>query len=444
MKKTILMLLLALSSISVYTQELKVKSMVINPNDLSAKKFERMDLNDELCALLKVKLSSPGAVFEGNVIPPIEYKGGEYWVYMTAGSQELRIKHPDFVPLHIAFADFDIKRGVKSSFTYILTLQMPEENVDDGLRYLQLRVNPINSKVSVDGKLQETDAEGVVSVKLPKGTHKYKIEADGYESKVGLVEIKDKSITEIIALTPTAPIQLYNRQGIPYETFKVGDVSFNMVHVEGGTFMMSDRRNKNYVGKSPVHKVTLSSFYIGETEVTQELWHKVMGGTFRGSKNLPVEKVSWNDCQEFINKLNQLTGLQFRLPTEAEWEYAARGGNMSRGYKYSGSDFFEAVAWHSRNSGGNVHEVGQRAANELGLYDMTGNVDEWCNDFEGEYQKKDQINPTGPAIGRWRIYRGGSYYDGDGDTYKETTTYRASADPSGHYTGAGLRLVLIM
>ena len=162
------------------------------------------------------------------------------------------------------------------------------------------------------------------------------------------------------------------------KTFTVNGVSFNLVYVAGGTFQMGS--NVGDYDEKPVHSVTLSDYYIGQTEVTQELWQAVMGSNpsdFKGAKN-PVNNVSWNDCQEFIIKLNRLTGGRFRLPTEAEWEYAARGGNKSRGYIFSGSDYLGSVAWYEDNSGDEVHPIGSKSANELGLYDMSGNVFEWC------------------------------------------------------------------
>jgi len=154
---------------------------------------------------------------------------------------------------------------------------------------------------------------------------------------------------------------------------------WGMVFVEGGTFMMgatSEQESDAFDWEKPAHRVTLSDFYIGKYEVTQAQWKAVMGSNpsyFKGD-NLPVERVSWGDCQEFIRKLNERTGLTFRLPTEAEWDYAARGGNRSRGYKYSGSDDPDEVAWYWDNSGIKTHPVGQKRANELGLYDMSGNV----------------------------------------------------------------------
>ena len=188
----------------------------------------------------------------------------------------------------------------------------------------------------------------------------------------------------------------------------------NMVYVEGGTFTMgatteqgSDASSDEY----PAHQVTLSSYYIGKYEVTQALWQAVMGknpSRFTGDSRRPVEQVSWDECQEFIGKLNRLTGRKFRLPTEAEWEFAARGGNKSRGYKYAGSDNLNSVAWYSENSGGTTHPVGQKAPNELGLYDMSGNVFEWCQRCDS-YSSGSQRNPTGPSSGSGRVFRGGSW-----------------------------------
>ena len=158
--------------------------------------------------------------------------------------------------------------------------------------------------------------------------------------------------------------------------------------------------------------MTLSDYSIGETEVTQELWRAVMGNNpshFSGSGQLPVEDVSWNDCQEFIKKLNQLTGENFRLPTEAEWEFAARGGTMSRGYKYAGSNNINEVAWYDDNSNSRTHEVKTKQPNELGLYDMSGNVWEWCQDWYGNYSSSAMSNPTGPSSGSSRVFRGGSW-----------------------------------
>lgn len=190
----------------------------------------------------------------------------------------------------------------------------------------------------------------------------------------------------------------------------------NMVYIQGGTFTMgatSEQGSDVGDNEKPAHQVTLSSFSIGKYEVTQEEWEAVMGSNpseFKGAKH-PVEQVSWEDCQTFIRKLNQLTGRNFRLPTEAEWEYAARGGRSSRGYKYAGTtSYLDGYAWYTENSGNTTHPVGQKNANELGLYDMSGNVNEWCADWYGDNTSSAQTNPQGPSSGSDRVFRGGSWY----------------------------------
>ena len=226
--------------------------------------------------------------------------------------------------------------------------------------------------------------------------------------------------------------------------FTVNGVSFEMVRVEGGTFRMgatSEQEDEADSDEKPVHSVTLSSYYIGKTEVTQALWQAVMGSNpsnFKGS-DLPVGSVSWDNCQEFIQKLNRLTGRNFRLPTEAEWEFACRGGNNSCGYKYSGSNNLGSVAWYDGNSGGKSHPVGTKAPNELGIFDMSGNVWEWCSDWYANYTSYSQTNPTGPQSGSDRVNRGGSWSNGAGNC---RSSCRGDFNPADRFITIGLRLAL--
>ena len=234
--------------------------------------------------------------------------------------------------------------------------------------------------------------------------------------------------------------EISNGTSIP---ITVNGVTFNMIKVDGGTFTMGATSEQEYPDddEKPTHQVTLSSYYIGETEVTQALWTAVMGDNpswFKGD-NLPVESVSWEDCQTFIGKLNGLTGKRFRLPTEAEWEYAARGGKGSNHTQYSGGGMKDDVAWYDGNSGEKTHSVKIKKPNELGLYDMSGNVWEWCQDWEGSYSSNAQTNPTGPVSGFLRVYRGGSWYDSEGFC---RSSYRSSCPPGFSYYGLGFRLTL--
>lgn len=218
----------------------------------------------------------------------------------------------------------------------------------------------------------------------------------------------------------------------------------DMVFVEGGTFTMGatpEQGNDANGDEKPAHQVTLSSFYICKHEVTQTEWQAVMGSNpskFKGA-NRPVEQVSWNDCQTFISRLNSITGKNFRLPTEAEWEYAARGGNKSQGNKFSGSNTLDEVGWYSENSGNETHNVMTKSPNELGVYDMSGNVYEWCQDRFGEnyYSSSPQSNPKGPSSGSNRVLRGGGWCNG---AWGCRVSHRFNGTPDGRGSNLGLRL----
>lgn len=290
--------------------------------------------------------------------------------------------------------------------------------------------------VNGDGEINIADINAVIDVILGGATNP---SAD--VNNDGEVNIADVNAIIDIILGGSAP----NPSEI--KTITVNGVSFNMVKVEGGTFMMgaTDEQISEvaHYNEYPAHQVTLSSYCIGQTEVTQALWQAVMGNnpsSFSSDLNNPVEQVSWNDCQEFISKLNQMTGKTFRLPTEAEWEYAARGGNKSQGYIYAGSNDIDEVAWYSDNNGEYTNLVATKAANELGLYDMSGNVYEWCQDRFGYYSSEAQINPTGPSSGNYRIFRGGGWNQPARDC---RVSHRYYNIPDGFWYNVGLRLVLV-
>ena len=279
--------------------------------------------------------------------------------------------------------------------------------------------------------------EGSVTVSVDENT--------STSSRTATITVESVTIKRTLAVTqngvtptPTPTPASQDR------SFTVGGVTFKMIRVEGGTFTMggtSEQGNDAWEDESPTHRVTLSTYYVGETEVTQELWQAVMGSnpSYYSGGQRPVERVSWYDCQDFVNKLNALTDCNFHLPTEAQWEFAACGGNKSLGYKYAGSNVIDNVAWYYGNSADKTHDVAQKSPNELGLYDMSGNVWEWCQDWYGAYSSSSQVNPTGPSSGVNRVYRGGSL------TLRAEgcrVSYRVDIQPSSTYTNLGFRLAL--
>ena len=223
-------------------------------------------------------------------------------------------------------------------------------------------------------------------------------------------------------------------------------IEANMIFINGGSFTMGCTKEQDtcYASEKPAHKVTLSNFYMNKYPVTQREWETVMGTRPWFSKNCPdcpVEHVSWYDAQMFVNTLNQLTGKFYRLPTEAEWEYAARGGNKSKGFQYAGGNNPDEIGWYTKNSNDESHPVGKKKPNELGLYDMSGNVWQWCQDWydESYYQKSPENNPQGPGKDSYRTCRGGSWWSEVGDL---RLSNRDRYPPDGRDDDVGFRLVM--
>ena len=452
MKRQILFLILSLLlSSCASAQKLAVESFSLAATDISAQTQPRKDLNDEACALVKVQFVGDILDMEGNVIKPLVKKGNETWAYMTHGSQRMKVLTKDYLPIMVDFSNYGISQ-VEKNKAYVLVLTKPvgsAESVIQQKQSLIIRYTPSTATVLVDNKMVRGN-NGVAKTTLPVGQHSYIVACDGYESEEGMVMLKASAPSNLqITLTRESvgagianQQQSENQQssntyvasssnnssGTPSVasgsntiSIPVKDgISIDMVKVEAGTFMMGatsemkDSYDDPDSDEKPVHQVTLTNdYYMGKYEVTQALWQAVMGSNpsnFKGD-NLPVEEVSWNECQEFISKLNSMTGRKFRLPTEAEWEYAARGGKKSRSYQYSGSSNISDVAWYDGNSVNKTHPVGTKQANELGIYDMTGNVWEWCSDWYGFYSSSSQTNPTGADSGSIRVKRGGGWYD---------------------------------
>lgn len=302
-------------------------------------------------------------------------------------------------------------------------------------------------EVTVYTEIGDVDGDGYVTINDVTALidcllyDTYSDPADSDINRDGAIDIND--VTALID---------YLLEGIwPWrQEFTVNGVSFAMIKVEGGTFMMGATEEQGEDAteyESPVHQVTLSSYWIAETEVTQELWQSLMtvNPSYYVNPKFPVERISWEDCKTFISKLNQMTGMTFRLPTEAEWEFAARGGIKSKGYKYAGSNDIDDVAWYIDNrptgyAPNNAHQaVATKMANELGLYDMSGNVLEWCLDWFGAYNEEAQVNPTGPSTGTNRVLRGGSWRN---QATRCRVSYRGTGASTYSGIDIGLRLAL--
>ncbi len=298
---------------------------------------------------------------------------------------------------------------------------------------LNVESTPDFAKIFIDGKAMDETPNFIPQLLI--GQHKLKLTKEGYADYTEVITISNGERKQVMAtLIEGAKDE---------ETFTINDVSFTMKLVEGGTFQMGDNDREAESDEKPVHSVTLSSYFIGETEVTQALWKAVMGSNPSNwvSDSLPVENVSWNDCQEFIRKLNQKIGKNFRLPTEAEWEYAAKGGKMSKRYKYSGSNAIGKVAWYKDNSGDKTHAVKTKLPNELGLYDMTGNVLEWCSDwYDNKYYGESPLSkPKGRSSGYSRVLRGGCWND---DAIGCRVSNRGDEGPTFRNEIFGVRLAL--
>ena len=460
----------------VCSQKLEIEMFKLAENDISAQTQPRKDLNDRNCALVKVQFVGTISEVEGNVVKPLVKHGNETWVYMPQGSRQLKLLTQSYLPVMVTFADYGVEK-LECNRTYVLVLTKPMASVRQQKQMLTIRYTPSSATVLVDNKMVR-GSNGVAKTTLPVGQHSYVVFCDGYESEEGTVKLKASAPSDLqirlskesVAAVPTANDVIQdiastsstsssqsvttslgfsstssvssggNEISIPVKN----GITIDMVKVEAGTFMMgtTSEMQDPYDNEKPVHQVALTNdYYMGKYEVTQALWQAVMGrnpSKFKGD-NLPVEKVSWDDCQRFINKLNSMIGRKFRLPTEAEWEYAARGGKKLRGYQYCGSSKISDVAWYTDNSGRKTHPVGTKQSNELGLYDMTGNVSEWCQDWKGSYASSSQTNPTGAVSGVGRVIRGGSWND---SAWYCRSSYRLMHTPDYRFNGLGLRLVL--
>ncbi len=403
----IMMMAILGHAIHSYAQEYKVESFEIAPKDLSARTEGRVDANGRKCAVIKVYVKDAITDTDGPVVGEIRDRGMEKWIYVSHDAKQVGLLFKEHIPLRVTFDDYDFTT-LSGNMTYIMKLKEAEK-VNDSL----VSTKPIQELSTP----LSTEASPTVHPNHPVSNQ-----------------------------VSSSNVRHENGDSINELDLVIQNLINNMVYVEGGSFMMGSDDSEALKNEKPVHQETVKSFSIGKYEVTQKEWIAVMGNNPSSVKgdNLPVFDVSWNECQEFIRKLNLLTGMNFRLPTEEEWEYASKGGKRSKGYKYSGSDEISDVAWYDGNSKkqipgstdfdiltssnkreekefsslnalssyikhqdrirGSAHNVGTKEPNELGLHDMSGSVWEWTSSNWNDNYKK-------PRNSTQLVMRGGSWLD---------------------------------
>lgn len=414
-------LLLLMIPFFAQAQELNVKEFYQDPTDISAAKYVVNDLNGSPCALIKLGLVIPEVEFEGDLIKS-EYKDGEWWLYLIEDSNYLTVKTKKYLPLRYEFEPLTPK------MTYIMLVEVPvmadaenlptgTVNIDGSVRDVDVYVDGEKVSSIVPFKYNGTDGEHVLEMRAP---------GFNVERTVFTIELNREK-------------DLYVKMKAE-GSFNLNGISYEMVNVPAGSFYMGSdekQRNSTFNYEQPVHSVTLRSYRIGVTEVTQALWEEIMGSnpSMNVGSTYPVENVTFDDVQLFIQRLNEKCGTDFRLPTEAEWEYAARNCGTESPEHFSGSSKSDKTA----HKGARTAMVATKAPNELGLYDMCGNVAEWCSDFLAKYSQAKAVNPTGPEMGVRRIVRGGSYQD---DEWHMRNAARGHQKPSEPSPKIGFRLAM--
>lgn len=454
------------------------------------------DQNGKKCALIKVKSPIIGLNFDvGSLgIVKTESKKGETWVYVPEGVKRITISHRRFGVLR----DYDLGQALKQAKTYSLELGLDGETggeTDELKKAITFQLIPSNAVIKVDDQSLKSE-NGFVVTMLSYGTHQYRVSASGYVSQDGEVKVNDSIDHQVINInldlkknenesrsfdfSITPDIETIKSQHPSRVVFNINDIEFAMIYVEGGILPVEDvhavvldtntlqitdlagegEGNKHEIqqGKG-IKQIQVSSFYIGETEITQELWETIMGNnsSIDLGADRPVECITWNDCRKFYGKMRLITGVQFRLPYEKEWEYAAKGGKLTHNYKYSGSNNIEKVAWYEKNAfkvsldkikassikgwiakvqGGIIgaQPVKRKKANELGIYDMTGNLWEWCLDgvnlnIDTEEEKKNS---------KYYAIRGGCWDSKSEDCIISNRNY---LEPNTFSDRVGMRLV---
>ena len=354
------------------------------------------------------------------------YDSAKGMYYLKAGKHSVVIRAEGYEDY---YQDIVVDHNAK---LFVFELQMKQEAIGYDVEIL---CNVTSATLTVDGAKFKSLKDVYF---LKTGRHSVNLEAEGYEPINTEIDVNSNSVSFVFTMNRI-------EKHLPDVIQKLLD---NMIPIDGGSFIMGlipNQGKKKKKGEKPPHKVIVSSFKLSKYEVTKEEWHAVMEDNSDHISDrieypqYPIVGVSWNDCQAFIIKLNEITGKQFRLPTEAEWEYAARGGRNSKDYRYSGGNDIGFVAWYERNSSDTSHAVGSLYPNELGLYDMSGNVWEWCHDLYGPYSPEPQMNPSGAVNGDERVIRGASFSEEEDDC---RICLRNKANPEKRTSFLGFRLAM--
>lgn len=414
---SLLLVTLGMIVASGWSQNLKVLDFHPDLTMTYAVQFPKEDLNGNRCGLILLGLVLPDATFEGDIISA-EYKDGEWWIYMIQDANWLTIKSTKYLPLRY---EFD---GIQSNVTYVMSVEKPQVAYEGPTGIVRLTCNIKEANVYVDGELQGSLKDNKNEIVVPAGKHELEFRHEGYNNEKIEIDINPKQV-----LNHTVTLHAKG-------TFSLNGISYEMVKINGGTFTMGATDNINKAATLNVaspHDVILRNYSIGVTEVTQALWQEVMGSnpSLVQSPELPVSNVTWSDCQDFIKRLNERSGLHFRLPTESEWEYAARSRAVEDAKKVPAGSVYKL------NS---CKPVANSGVNLIGVKGMNGNVAEWCQDWFATYPTEKSVNPTGSLNGYHRVVRGGSYEDTTDWAIRSTT--RSHRDPEDASPAIGFRLAM--
>lgn len=472
MKRGVLLLCLLCFVYCLQAQNLVVHNFVFLEDDLTANTEGSIvkDQNGKKCALIKVKTSIVGLNFDVGSLGVVktESKTGETWVYVPEGVKRITISHRRFGIVR----DYDIGQTLKQAKTYSLVLGLDGEasGEEELKKSITFQMIPSNAVITVNEQSLKNE-NGFVVTMLPYGTHKYHVSAPGYAPQDGEVQISDKEDNQVINInlnleknetesktfdfSITPDINSIRSQHPPRVVFNINGIEFTMIYVEGGALQVESKDGPT--------QVQVPSFYIGETEVTQELWESIMedNPSIDIGAQRPVECISWNNCRKFYGKLYFITSVQFRLPYETEWEFAAKGGQLTQNFKYSGNNKIDKIAWYQKNANQidtdilksayvknladaakavkvkpGAQPVKKKKPNELGIYDMTGNVWEWCMDKTTLPVETDE----GTKNCVYCTIRGGAW---DSEAEECVVTNRNYLQPNSFSDCVGMRLVFV-